>query len=147
MKGWNSEALLQSLKLDSSLASTVMLTGYVPDDLLTDLYSATVGFVYPSIYEGFGLPVLEAMACGATVITSNTSSLPEVAGDAAILVQPTDIDAITNAMRILALEPNRSTARRALSIQQASKFDWIKTARSTIDVYQHACSIYKRNRQ
>src|SRR5262249_38222888 len=77
----------------------VHFTGYVADEDLPALYSGADLFAFPSIYEGFGLPVLEAMACGTPVITSNTSSLPEVAGDAALLVDAYDVDAIASAMR------------------------------------------------
>ena len=115
MKGWNCESLLQSLKLDSSMSNAVTLTGYVPDEFLPYLYSTATGFVYPSIYEGFRLAGAGGMACGAPVITSNTSSLPEVAGDAAILVAPTDVDAIAYAMRRLAFEPEQTATRRTLS--------------------------------
>jgi glycosyltransferase involved in cell wall biosynthesis len=140
MKGWKVNALLQSLQLDSAISNAILFTGYVPDDLLPDLYAASAGFVYPSTYEGFGLPVLEAMACGAPVITSNTSSLPEVAGDAAILVSPTDTEAIAHAMRTLTLDKHETDIRRRLSIEQAAKFNWQTTAQNTMAIYLHALS-------
>lgn len=88
--GWMVKELLQKIEADPFLKNNVILTGYLPDHELRVLYSGSTAFIYPSIYEGFGLPVLEAMQCGAVVITSNTSSLPEVIGDAGITVDPKD---------------------------------------------------------
>jgi glycosyltransferase involved in cell wall biosynthesis len=136
MKGWHIDALYQALNLDANMARSVVLTGYLSDDLLPDLFAASTAFVYPSKYEGFGLPVLEAMACGAPVITSNTSSLPEVAGDAALLVNPNDTDAIAQAMRSAAFDTSQTATLRKLAFKQASRFTWKDTAERTRDVYR-----------
>jgi glycosyltransferase involved in cell wall biosynthesis len=118
------------------LQEQVTFTGYVPDEDLPALYNAAELFVFPSLYEGFGLPVLEAMACGAPVVTSNTSSLPEVAGDAAILVDPYDVNAIAQAMRQVLEDPALAEALRQKGLERAKLFTWEKTARQTIAVYE-----------
>jgi glycosyltransferase involved in cell wall biosynthesis len=93
-------------------------------------------FVYPSLYEGFGFPVLEAMACGAPVITSNTSSLPEVAGQAALLVDPTSLEELSAAIgRVLENQELRNQLR-ARGLEQAARFSWERTARETLSVYE-----------
>lgn len=113
----------------------VVFTGYVRDEELPLLYNACDLFVFPSLYEGFGMPVLEAMACGVPVLTSNTSSIPEVAGDAAILVDPTDTEQMTRGIQ-QGLEDDalRERLRRA-GPARAAQFSWEKTARETLEVY------------
>ena len=120
----------------SGTGTQTVLTGVVDDELLIDLYRHAAVFVFPSLYEGFGLPVLEAMACGCPVVSSNASSLPEVAGDAAILVNPNDVDALTAAIeRVLQDEDLRSRLRKR-GINQAKRFSWERTAEETIAVYR-----------
>ena len=118
------------------LEAHVDFTGYVADEHLPALYSGADLFVFPSLYEGFGLPVLEAMACGAPVVTSNTSSLPEVAGDAALLVDPSDVDQIADAMRLVLTQPALAAALRVRGLARAARFTWERTARETIAVYE-----------
>lgn len=116
----------------------VVMTGYVPDADLPLLYNAADVFAYPSLYEGFGLPVLEAMACGAAVITSNVSSLPEVSGDAARLVDPYDVDDMAAAlMEIVRNEPLK-LAWRAKGLERAKLFTWERTAEQTVQIYHLA---------
>ncbi len=116
----------------------VRFIGSVSDEQAAALYSTCELFVYPSLHEGFGLTVLEAMACGAPVICSNQSSLPEVVGEAALLFDPTQPDAIAAACaRVLRDEALRARLR-AHSLHRASQFDWRKTARLTMDVYRRA---------
>lgn len=118
------------------LVNEVVFTGFVPDEDLPALYSAASLFVFPSLYEGFGLPPLEAMACGTPVIASNTSSLPEVIGDAGILVNPLSIKEMTEAMTSVL---SSDTLQRGLSqkgLERAKRFSWEKTARETLTVYQ-----------
>lgn len=116
----------------------VVLTGYVDDEALACLYSGCTAFVFPSLYEGFGLPVLEAMQCGAPVITSNVTALPEVAGDAALLVDPTDTEAIAHAIRRVLTEPELRAVLRARGFWRAAQFSWTQTARLTAEAYRFA---------
>jgi len=100
------------------------------------LYSACALFVFPSLYEGFGLTPLEAMACGAPVACSNTSSLSEVAGDAALLFDPTDVEAIAAACARVLTNPSLQQQLRASGLRQAARFTWAETARRTLEVYR-----------
>jgi glycosyltransferase involved in cell wall biosynthesis len=115
---------------------TVVLTGYVPESDLPALYSGALCFVYPSIFEGFGLPPLEAMKCGAPVVVGNKTSLPEVVGDAALAVDPFDPQAIASAIKRLMDNP---ALRKQLSVrgqERAGAFSWRETARQTLKVYE-----------
>lgn len=121
-----------------ALHGRVLFPGYIEDADLPAVLSGALGFVFPSLYEGFGIPVLEAGACGVPVITSNTSSLPEVAGDAALLVDPHDVDAIADAMHRLVSDPalRAELARRGL--ENVQRFSWEKCARETLAVLEAA---------
>ena len=134
---WLAQEVLEQARL---LGDDVILTGYVPDADLPLLYNAADVFCYPSLYEGFGLPVLEAMACGTAVITSNTSSLPEVAGDAALLVNPYAVDEIANALHQILTNRARREQLQLEGIARARLFSWERTARQTEQVYQHAAN-------
>jgi glycosyltransferase involved in cell wall biosynthesis len=116
----------------------VRLLDYVADEDLAGLYSGALAFVFPSLYEGFGFPVLEAMACGAPVICSNTSSLPEVAGEAALLIDPTDTPALVAALRRVIAEPGLRAALVARGYEQAKRFSWAKAAGETLAVLEEA---------
>jgi glycosyltransferase involved in cell wall biosynthesis len=118
------------------LQSNVRFTGFVPDEDLPALYNGADLFCYLSLYEGFGLPVLEAMACGTPVITSNTSSLPEVAREAALLVNPYQVEDIVVAMRAVLSNHNLAQDLRERGLRRAAQFSWDRTARETIAVYQ-----------
>ena len=113
----------------------VVFTGCLPDEDLLRFYHAAECLVYPSFYEGFGLPVLEAMACGCPVITSNVSSLPEVAGEAALLIDPHRIETIAAAMDSLLTNPILSQTLIQKGREQARKFTWEDTARKTLEVF------------
>jgi glycosyltransferase involved in cell wall biosynthesis len=133
---WKYEAIY-SMVDELNLAKDVLFTGYVADVDAPALYRQADLFVYPSLYEGFGRPPLEAMACGTPVVTSNASSLPEVVGDAAILVDPHDVDAIAGGMG-RGLEDSALRAKlRTRGLTQASRFTWERAARDTITVYEH----------
>jgi len=119
----------------SSLADRIHFTGFVSDEALLGLYGACDLFVYPSLYEGFGLPILEAMACGRAVACSNTSAMPEVADSAAILFDPNSVDEIALALRDLLLNPELRQRMERLGMQRAATFSWERTASRTLDLY------------
>jgi glycosyltransferase involved in cell wall biosynthesis len=118
------------------LAEHIIFPGFVPTEELPGWYRAAELFVYPSLFEGFGLPVLEAMACGTPTITSNASSLPEVAGDAALLVDPEDTAGLAGAMAHVLVEPEVAAKMRAAGLRQAARFSWAHTATQTAGVYR-----------
>ncbi|MDP9354983.1 MAG: glycosyltransferase family 4 protein, partial [Chloroflexota bacterium] len=113
-------------------------TGYVDAEALPAWYSAADLFVYPSLYEGFGLPPLEAMACGTPVITSDVSSLPEVVGDAGLTVPPTDEMALAEAMRRVLGDPAIGADLRKRGLERAKRFSWEQTAALTVAAYRDA---------
>jgi glycosyltransferase involved in cell wall biosynthesis len=120
------------------LESRVVFTGGIPESEKPALLSAATVFAFPSLYEGFGLPVLEAMACGTPVLTANSSSLPEVTGDAAVLVDPSSVEAISLGLFELLEFPAR---RRDLSERgraRAARFRWSEVAEQTVRVYRQA---------
>jgi len=134
-EGWKNQVIHQAAAI-SPYAADIRFLGYVPDAELPALMNGALAFVYPSIYEGFGLPPLEAMGCGTPVITSNRSSLPEVVGDAALLVDPNDRAGLADAMaRIVDEEPLREDLRER-GLKQAQRFSWEDTARLTLRVYE-----------
>lgn len=121
---------------DSGLADEVEFTGYISYEAMVSVYRGAAVFVYPSLYEGFGLPVLEAMACGCPVVCSNTTSVPEVAGDAAVLVNPESADDLAEGIRRVLTEPGLARELRERGIQQAAKFTWPSCAETTLAVYR-----------
>ena len=132
-KGWWYQDLLRTVE-QMDLAGRVVAPGYVNDDDLPVLYSGAELFVLPSLYEGFGLPVLEAMACGTPVVAANVSSLPEIVGDAGVLAVPTDAGDIARAMIRLLMDPARAADLRRRGLEQAHRFTWDRCARQTLDV-------------
>ena len=127
---------LQAEAADLGVTTRVKFLDYVTYAQLPVLLNQAMAMVYPSLWEGFGFPVLEAMACGAPVITSNLSSLPEVAGDAAILVDPFSLSALTDAMQQVADDATTRTQLKAAGIARAAQFSWGKTAAATREVLQ-----------
>ena len=134
-KGWSFASLFRRAE-EWDLRDAVIFTGYVPDEDLPALYSAAQLLAYPSLYEGFGLPVLEAMACGTPVVTSNVSALPEVAGAAAELVVPTQVESIAEGLWRLLASPQRRAELRHLGLQRARAFTWQRTAELTLAAYR-----------
>jgi glycosyltransferase involved in cell wall biosynthesis len=122
------------------LADRVHFIGPVAEADLSALYGGAVVFVFPSQYEGFGLPVLEAMACGAPVVCSNRSSLPEVAGEAAVLCDPDDAAALAQAIEQMIFDRARLPERRERSLARAAQFTWKRTAQQTAEVYRATLS-------
>jgi glycosyltransferase involved in cell wall biosynthesis len=119
----------------SPFGNRIHFTGYVDDHELLQLYNACDMFVFPSLYEGFGIPILEAMACGRAVACSNSSAMPDVADSSALLFNPKSISEMTRAMRDLLLDHNLRSRVERLGQQNATRFSWEKTARKTLDVY------------
>jgi glycosyltransferase involved in cell wall biosynthesis len=120
----------------SAAKDNIIFTGYVPMDDLPAFYSAAWCFVYPSYFEGFGIPVLEAMRCGTPTISADRSCFPEVVGDAGLLVNPFDENAIAAAITRLLFDSRLHEDLRAKGLQRAASFDWKKTARQTLAVYE-----------
>ena len=118
------------------LTEDVRFLGYVADGDLPALYSGATAFAFPSLYEGFGLPVLEAMACGTPVLTSNVSAMTEVAGDAALLVDPLDTGAIADALGRLLSDATLREELRARGLARAAEFSWERAARETLSIYE-----------
>jgi glycosyltransferase involved in cell wall biosynthesis len=136
-KGWLYDEMFARVEaLD--LADEIHIVGYVPAEDLCLWYNAADLFVYPSVYEGFGLPPLEAMACGTPVITSTTSSLPEVMGRAGLLVDPTDTEALTSAMEQVLTSVEVRERMQAAGLARAQGFSWRETARRTVASYRRA---------
>lgn len=134
MKGWlhsNFESEAKALILKGQ----IRLIGYVDDDKLPILYSGANVMVYPSIYEGFGLPPLEAMACGTPVITSNVASLPEVVGEGGVMVDPYDVELLKNAISCVVEDKTYALILAQKGLIQAQSFSWQKAAKQTIVVY------------
>ena len=117
-------------------AGTVKLLGFVAEDTQADLYAAAAAFVYPSLAEGFGLPVLEALACGAAVATSGSTALPEVAGDAALYFDPTDTDDMRSVLERLLTDEAEAERLRTKALERATRFTWKKAARETLELYE-----------
>lgn len=120
----------------SDIPSPVVHLGFVPEEDLPALKRGAVAFCFPSLAEGFGLPVLEAMAAGSVVITSNVSATAEVAGDGAVLVDPHDPDALASAIRLVVEDPIAASELRTAAVKRAAHFDWNVCAESVIDVYR-----------
>lgn len=136
-KAWMHDPIL-SFVTRSKWADDIILTGYVPDEDLRFLYARAGVFVYPSLYEGFGLPPLEAMACGTPVIVSDRASLPEVVGDAGIKVNPYDVEGLAAAVAVLLLDPEVVDFYKQAGLRQAARFSWEKCAKETLAVYEEA---------
>ncbi len=136
-RGWLYDSLFAQVD-GLGLAGRICFPGYVAEDDLPSLYAGALAFVFPSLYEGFGLPVLEAQAYGVPILTANNSSLPEVAGDAALLVDPHDVDAIAAAMLRLATDAELRQELIRKGLENVKRFSWEKCARETLAVLEEA---------
>lgn len=134
-KGWLDNPIYQAIS-DNHMEKFVHFIGFASDEDLPALYKNATCLAFPSLYEGFGLPVLEAMAAGVPVLTSNVSSLPEVAGDAAITVDPYDVDAITDGLQKLILDTTLRDTLIQKGLARAKEFTWEKSARQLLGIYQ-----------
>jgi O-antigen biosynthesis alpha-1,3-rhamnosyltransferase len=139
MKGWRTTALEQQLE-PLIAAGQVRILGYLGRAELAAVTAGALAMVYPSIYEGFGLPPLEAMGCGVVPITSTVSSLPEVVGDTGLQVEPHDIDALAEAMARIAQDPQLRTSLSAAALTRARTFTWSRCVDETVEVYRRAAS-------
>jgi len=133
--GWYTEQIFAQVK-QLGLETRVIFTGYVPDEDLPAFYNCATALAFPSRYEGFGLTVLEAMACGTPVVCSNSSSLPEVADDAALLTPPDDPAALTQALLRVLSDESLWQRLHVQGLRQAARFSWDNTARQTLAVYE-----------
>jgi len=130
-RGWLTEAI-ERRAAELGVSDRVHFAGYVADDDLPALLSGALAFVFPSLYEGFGMPALEAMACGAPVLASNSSSLPEIAGDAALLIDPLDTAAIAGGLARLAGDAALRAGLRARGLTRAAGYTWDRCAERTL---------------
>lgn len=138
ISGWKNKSIFDAVQKNSVVRDRIFCTGYLPDQDLAPIYSGALMFVYPSLYEGFGLPPLEAMQCGIPVITSDVSSLPEVVGDAGILFDPRSKTDLCHAMWSLVENSHRRQELSQISIERASKFTWKQSVEETVRVYKTA---------
>jgi glycosyltransferase involved in cell wall biosynthesis len=132
---WHGADVIRTAVRQSPFERDIRLLGFVPDVDLPNLYRAADVFVYPSLYEGFGMPPVEAMACGCPVICSDRGSLAEVVGDAAAIVNPEDVDSMADQMLLLAANGDVREQLRAAGLTQSRRFDWNRTATDTLSVY------------
>lgn len=136
-QAWLYDETLRTIET-SGIKDSIVVTGYVPASDLPALYTGARCFVYPSFFEGFGLPPLEAMKCGAPVITGNTTSLPEVVGDAALMIDPFSVESLEAGIRKVIEDPDFGDSLRVKGLSHAQRFSWTATARATLDVYRRA---------
>jgi glycosyltransferase involved in cell wall biosynthesis len=134
-RGWSNDALHERIRAAEN-EGWLRYLGFVPHDVLPSLMAGASLFVYPSLYEGFGLPVLEAMACGIPVVCSNASTLPEVTGLAAALHDPSDVDGLVDLIRAGLEDEGWRKSARAAGLVQAAKFSWKRCTQQTLGVYQ-----------
>lgn len=136
-KGWKYNPIMEFIK-EHDLEERVIFTGFVPDDDLPAIYNRARALVYPSVYEGFGLPLVEAMKCGIPVVASNLTSIPEIVGDAGLLFSPTDVARLASLMKDVWTDPGLHAKYAALALERAKAFSWEATAEQTLAVYRKA---------
>jgi glycosyltransferase involved in cell wall biosynthesis len=125
---------------ESPVRDDILLPGFVSDDLLPAIYSAAEALAFPSLYEGFGLPILEAMACGTAVVASRASCLPEVAEGAALLVDPNNVDGLAGALEIVLLDSDQRAKLVQHGLERAAQYTWKRAAEQLLDVYRTVAS-------
>jgi len=135
---WSEPARLEAQIVEAGLTGQVQMLGYLPYKDLPALYAAATALIFPSLFEGFGMPVLEAMACGCPVICANTTSLPELAGESAILVDPLHVAQMAEAIYNIIHSASLRAELRQKGLTQVKNFSWTRTAQQTVEVYQQA---------
>jgi len=138
-KGWDFDKIFSEFDNAKDFQNRIIITGRIPDEDLASIYSNANSFYYMSFYEGFGLPPLEAMQCGAPCVVSETSSLPEVVGEAGVLLDPKDQESLVKSMWKLYNDETYRNELSEKSIEQAKKFSWEKTVQQHIDIYKQIC--------
>jgi glycosyltransferase involved in cell wall biosynthesis len=131
-KGWENKEIMQIIEKNKEF---ITYLGYISDEELAAVYNKASCFVYPSFYEGFGLPPLEAMACGTPVVCSNVSSLPEVGGDAVVYCDPYSVEDIKNKIELVLLDEGLQKELSLKGLEQAQKFTWEKSAQEHIKIF------------
>jgi len=139
-KGWNYKGIISKIKNSGKIKDRIIVTGYVADHDLAPLYSCASMFLFPSFYEGFGLPLLEAMQCGTPIIASNTSSIPEVVGDAGFLIDPKDSESLCECMYKVYNDSSLAHKMSLASLDRAKMFNWKKCGQEVFKAYEYACS-------
>ena len=141
-KGWQNREIMEMLK---KVKTDILYLGYLPETELGKLYNLATVFVYPSLYEGFGLPPLEAMACGCPVIVSNVASLPEVCGDAAQYVEPSDVNSIAEGMEKVLNDGGLRQSLIAKGLKRSKRFSWEQSAKGHLEVFEDAFENCRRS--
>lgn len=141
-KDWSGAAAIHDAIQKSPFVKDIRCLGFVSDAELPTLYQAAGAFVYPSLYEGFGMPPVEAMACGLPVLCSDRGSLAEVTGDAALIVDPEDLSDLARKLRAMAVDEELRNRLRERGLRQARRFDWAETATATLDVYERTAAFF-----
>jgi len=139
-RGWMAQAIFDEME-KRNLIGRMHITGYVHDEDLPALYRRSTAFIYPSLYEGFGLPPLEAMSAGTPVIVSRNSSLPEVVGDAGLYVNALDAAELANAIKAVVTDPELAQSLRDKGYRRAQQFSWKKTAEKTLEILREAARV------
>jgi glycosyltransferase involved in cell wall biosynthesis len=141
---WSGAETIHAAIRNAHFGDDIKTLGFVDDKDLPGLYRAADAFVYPSLYEGFGMPPIEAMACGCPVISSACGSLGEVVGTAAAIVDPKDVDSIAEKLAVLASDEGERGRLRAAGLARAKCFNWMSTAAQTLQVYEEVCEAASR---
>jgi glycosyltransferase involved in cell wall biosynthesis len=143
-RGWLDNEIMRAAQ-SGDVGADIRLTGYIADEDLSSLYSGATCFVYPSYFEGFGLPIVEAMKCGTPVIAGDRTSSPEVAGEAALLFDPFDVNSLVAALKRILNESDLRAELSAKGLQRASQFSWQTTARLTLAAYEKAAGKHRES--
>src|SRR5438445_10942656 len=138
-KGWLFDGIFEH-HAESPVREDILMPGFVSDEMLPAIYSAAEVLAFPSLYEGFGLPILEAMACGTPVVASHASCLPEVAEGAALLVDPTNVEGLTSALELALVDVDLRQRLIKQGRQRATEYSWRRAAEALVDVYESVAS-------